>query len=103
MGKYNPDVKEGEVGYPLVALAIDKDKGSQNALKWAIDNLLSKGQTLVLVHVNTKVSSCKSLSLSLSFSLSRDSSGCETVKYTVHQVNRVNFKAMRTVNLMVVQ
>ncbi|XP_020108087.1 U-box domain-containing protein 51-like isoform X2 [Ananas comosus] len=60
MGKYNPDVKEGEVGFPLVALAIDKDKGSQNALKWAIDNLLSKGQTLVLVHVNTKVSSFRS-------------------------------------------
>ncbi|TVU47032.1 hypothetical protein EJB05_06608, partial [Eragrostis curvula] len=30
------------------------DKNSQNALKWAIDSLVQKGQTLVLVHVNTK-------------------------------------------------
>nr|CAD1827877.1 unnamed protein product [Ananas comosus var. bracteatus] len=57
MGKY-PEVKDGEGGTcPLVAVAIDKDKGSQNALKWAIDNLVTKGQTLVLVHVNTKCNS----------------------------------------------
>ncbi|XP_047319551.1 U-box domain-containing protein 52-like [Impatiens glandulifera] len=36
----------------LVALAIDKDKGSQTALKWVIDNMLSQGQTLVLIHVD---------------------------------------------------
>ncbi|KAK6144843.1 hypothetical protein DH2020_021663 [Rehmannia glutinosa] len=35
----------------LVAVAIDKDKGSQNALKWASDNLLTRGQTVVLIHV----------------------------------------------------
>ncbi|KAA8520993.1 hypothetical protein F0562_011666 [Nyssa sinensis] len=35
----------------LVAVAIDKDKGSQSALKWAIDNLLNRGQNVVLVHV----------------------------------------------------
>ncbi|KAK4430872.1 hypothetical protein Salat_0849000 [Sesamum alatum] len=35
----------------LVAVAIDKDKGSQHALKWAVDNLLDKGQTVVLIHV----------------------------------------------------
>ncbi|GJN00698.1 hypothetical protein PR202_ga17895 [Eleusine coracana subsp. coracana] len=40
--------------YPLVAVCIDKDKNSQNALKWAIDSLVQKGQTIVLVHVNTK-------------------------------------------------
>ncbi|XP_051151151.1 U-box domain-containing protein 35-like [Andrographis paniculata] len=38
----------------LVAVAIDKDKGSQIALKWAVDNLLSKGQTVVLIHVRNK-------------------------------------------------
>ncbi|KAJ3693472.1 hypothetical protein LUZ60_008952 [Juncus effusus] len=42
---------------PLVAVAIDKDKGSQNALKWALDNVISKGQTITLVHVNTHKSS----------------------------------------------
>ncbi|XP_017230370.1 U-box domain-containing protein 35 isoform X1 [Daucus carota subsp. sativus] len=35
----------------LVAVAIDKDKGSQFALRWAVDNLLSRGQTVVLIHV----------------------------------------------------
>lgn len=35
----------------LVAIAIDKDKGSQSALRWTTENLISKGQTLVLIHV----------------------------------------------------
>ncbi|GER34380.1 kinase [Striga asiatica] len=38
----------------LVAVAIDRDKGSQIALKWAVDNLLAKGQTVILVHVKVK-------------------------------------------------
>ncbi|KAL2321424.1 hypothetical protein Fmac_025803 [Flemingia macrophylla] len=46
-------IKKGEGGgNGLVAVAIEKDnKGSRHALKWAADNLLSKGQTLVLIHV----------------------------------------------------
>lgn len=40
----------------LVAVAIDRDKGSQHALKWAIDNLLQRGQWVVLVHVKIKPS-----------------------------------------------
>lgn len=40
----------------LVAVAIDKDKCSQIALKWAVDNLLGKGQTVILVHVRVKQS-----------------------------------------------
>ena len=44
--------KEGTYG--LVAVAIDKDKNSQNALKWAVDHLLQKGQTVILVHVKVK-------------------------------------------------
>ncbi|KAL6970648.1 non-specific serine,threonine protein kinase [Sarracenia purpurea var. burkii] len=43
-----------EVVERLVAVAVDKDKGSPYALKWAIDNLLNRGQTVVLVHVNVK-------------------------------------------------
>ncbi|XWS20590.1 hypothetical protein CRYUN_Cryun31cG0115500 [Craigia yunnanensis] len=35
----------------MVAIAIDKDKGSQHALKWAVEHLLSRGQTVVLIHV----------------------------------------------------
>ncbi|KAL2236842.1 UNVERIFIED_CONTAM: U-box domain-containing protein 52 [Sesamum indicum] len=38
----------------LVAVAIDKDKGSQVALKWAVENLLGKGQTVILVHVKLR-------------------------------------------------
>lgn len=41
----------------LVAVAIDKDRGSQIALKWAADNLLVRGQTVILVHVRQKQSS----------------------------------------------
>ncbi|KAL0324038.1 UNVERIFIED_CONTAM: U-box domain-containing protein 52 [Sesamum calycinum] len=40
----------------LVAVAIDKDKGSQVALKWAIENLLGKGQTVILIHVKLRQS-----------------------------------------------
>ncbi|KAL1059733.1 hypothetical protein V6Z11_1Z012100 [Gossypium hirsutum] len=37
--------------------AIDKDKGSQHALKWAVDHLISRGQSITLLHVKTKPSS----------------------------------------------
>ncbi|KAH7671652.1 Non-specific serine/threonine protein kinase protein [Dioscorea alata] len=45
---------EVEGNHYQVAVAIDKDKNSQNALKWAVDNLLRRGQTLTLLHVLTK-------------------------------------------------
>nr|KYP50398.1 U-box domain-containing protein 35 [Cajanus cajan] len=38
-------------GNGLVAVAIDKDKGSHYALKWAADSLLTRGQTVILLHV----------------------------------------------------
>ncbi|XP_024031872.1 U-box domain-containing protein 35 [Morus notabilis] len=50
------DLKKGG-GNGLVAVAIDKDKGSQFALKWAAENILSKGQVVVLIHVVHKQSS----------------------------------------------
>ncbi|KAK6927767.1 Protein kinase domain [Dillenia turbinata] len=43
-------------GKKLVAVAIDKDKESRHALKWAIDHLLSRGQTVILIHVKHKAS-----------------------------------------------
>ena len=61
-GKGGNGVKKG-AGNGLVAVAIDKDKGSQNALKWAAENLLSRGQTVVLIHVvhkGTSNASCNS-------------------------------------------
>ncbi|KAI4337438.1 hypothetical protein L6164_015856 [Bauhinia variegata] len=50
--KNQSDRKDGVNG--LVAVAIDKDKGSQNALRWAIDHLLMRGTTVVLLHVKTR-------------------------------------------------
>lgn len=46
-----------ETGSGSVAVAIDKDKGSQHALKWTIDNLASRGQTISLIHVLSKSNS----------------------------------------------
>lgn len=54
LSKENSDKKD--TSNQLVAVAIDRDKGSQHALKWAIDNLLQRGQTVVLVHVKVKPS-----------------------------------------------
>ncbi|XP_041022472.1 U-box domain-containing protein 52-like isoform X1 [Juglans microcarpa x Juglans regia] len=56
LARNNGEKKSGG-GSGMVAVAIDRDKGSQNALKWAIDNLLQKGQTAVLIHVKVKSSS----------------------------------------------
>ncbi|KAF3681126.1 hypothetical protein FXO38_01898 [Capsicum annuum] len=40
----------------LIAVAIDKDRGSQIALKWAVDNLLAMGDTVILIHVKVTAS-----------------------------------------------
>lgn len=42
---------EKQGGRGIVAVAIDRDKGSQHALRWATERLLTKGQTVVLIHV----------------------------------------------------
>ncbi|CAL5387562.1 unnamed protein product [Camellia sinensis] len=49
-----------------VIVAIDKDKGSQYALKWAIDHLLSRGQNVTLIHVKQRPSSIPTTIVSLS-------------------------------------
>jgi len=49
--------KGGGGGNGLIAVAIDKDKGSQYALKWAADTLLTRGQTIILIHVSHALSS----------------------------------------------
>ncbi|KAJ9176000.1 hypothetical protein P3X46_014494 [Hevea brasiliensis] len=46
--------KNAEKGEESVAVAIGKDKGSQYALKWAVDHLLSVGQFVTLLHVKQK-------------------------------------------------
>lgn len=47
----------GEKREESVAVAIDKDKGSENAIKWAVDHLLTRGQPLTLLHVKHTSSS----------------------------------------------
>ncbi|RZR78240.1 hypothetical protein BHM03_00003520 [Ensete ventricosum] len=54
---------EVDAACPMVAVAIDKDKGSQNALKWAVDNLVTRGQTLTLIHVKLTSHPCELPSL----------------------------------------
>ena len=60
---------EKKGGRGVIAVAIDKDKGSQHAMRWASEHLLTKGQTVVLIHVNkispSSSSNISSLSLSL--------------------------------------
>ncbi|XP_057486082.1 U-box domain-containing protein 35-like isoform X1 [Actinidia eriantha] len=53
----NGNGNNGEKRDEAVAVAIDKDKSSQYALKWAVDHLLSRGQTVSLIHVKQKPSS----------------------------------------------
>ncbi|CAN0903631.1 U-box domain-containing protein 52 [Linum grandiflorum] len=48
--RYSADKKNEQ----LVAVAVDKDKGSQNALKWTVEHLVSKGETVILLHVKQK-------------------------------------------------
>ncbi|XP_068331509.1 U-box domain-containing protein 35-like [Pyrus communis] len=50
MGRGQTQKKAGE----LVAVAIDNDKGSQHALKWTIDSLVTRGQALTLLHVRQR-------------------------------------------------
>ncbi|CAN1262737.1 U-box domain-containing protein 34 [Linum perenne] len=47
----------------LVAVAVDKDKGSQFALKWTLENLISRGGSVILLHVRQKPTTSASTSL----------------------------------------
>lgn len=42
--------KKGVSG--AVVVAINRNKGSQSAFKWALENLLTKGQVVFLIHVS---------------------------------------------------
>lgn len=47
----------------LTAVGIDKDKNSQQALKWTVDHLVDN-QTVILIHVRSKSSTRNILNLS---------------------------------------
>ena len=48
--------KDSEKLEDSVVVAIDKDKGSQYALKWAVDQFLQRGQSVTILHVALKAS-----------------------------------------------
>lgn len=49
------DSEEGDSGSRMVAVAVDKDKNSAYAVKWALDRLVVRGETLVLIHVRPPI------------------------------------------------
>ena len=67
----------------LVAVAVDKDKSSRQALKWTVDNFITRGQTVRLVHViqrpplnpNPGPSLHFSIIISLGFNFNRKGTG----------------------------
>jgi hypothetical protein len=45
---------EEDVAMGTTVIAIDKDKNSQYAVKWAVDNLLSQSHNCILIHVRSQ-------------------------------------------------
>nr|XP_017217821.1 PREDICTED: U-box domain-containing protein 35-like isoform X2 [Daucus carota subsp. sativus] len=52
----NSNHNSGEGIYITTAIAVDKDKNSPHAVRWAVDNQLKKNASVFLVHVQTHVS-----------------------------------------------
>ncbi|ERN05584.1 hypothetical protein AMTR_s00007p00268690 [Amborella trichopoda] len=51
----NHEKRDSEARNQLVAVAVDSDKSSQHALKWASDHLIGKGQLFILLHIHRKM------------------------------------------------
>ncbi|XP_058722324.1 U-box domain-containing protein 52-like [Vicia villosa] len=64
MSRLNSEKKLG--AGRVVAVAIENNKTSQHAAKWAVENLLPKDQCLYLIHVKQKINSSSSVSSSSS-------------------------------------
>ncbi|KAJ4816156.1 kinase with adenine nucleotide alpha hydrolases-like domain-containing protein [Rhynchospora pubera] len=48
-------------GNSIVAVAVDNDRNSQYALRWAADHLLARGQIFYLLHIRRKITSVPTL------------------------------------------
>ncbi|KAF8114284.1 hypothetical protein N665_0039s0048 [Sinapis alba] len=48
-------ILKGNNSNAVTAIAIDKDKNSQHALKWAVDNIVIHSPNCILLHVQTKL------------------------------------------------
>lgn len=55
------------------AIAVDKDKHSQNALKWALENIVADYTHCVLLHVQPKGIFCSFTSHHIKTKMSQDS------------------------------
>ncbi|KAG6585411.1 U-box domain-containing protein 35, partial [Cucurbita argyrosperma subsp. sororia] len=94
--KYAKERKEVVVASnQLVGIAIDKDKGSQNALKWATENLLQKSQTAILIHVKLRSSSHSGSSYASSDLMSNNGSGNVLVSNEIDPSTRDLFLPFR--------
>jgi hypothetical protein len=60
MSRSNADKKLLGAGH-VVAVAIENNKTSQHAVKWAVENLLPKDQHLFLINVKQKSNSSTSI------------------------------------------
>jgi len=57
------DEKEGvNVKSRRVAVAVNAKKASKNAVKWVVEKLLTRGETIVLIHVQVKPAAPSSIS-----------------------------------------
>lgn len=54
--QYATSTNISDSGTPLMAVAIDRDKNSQHAVRWAVENLRFKEKKVILVHVCSKQS-----------------------------------------------
>ncbi|XP_050217702.1 U-box domain-containing protein 51 [Mercurialis annua] len=59
-------------GERCIAVAVDKDKSSQYALRWALDHVVTRDETLRLVHVKERIPSPRPLPPACKESLTKD-------------------------------
>uniref|UniRef100_A0A7N0TWN6 RING-type E3 ubiquitin transferase n=1 Tax=Kalanchoe fedtschenkoi TaxID=63787 RepID=A0A7N0TWN6_KALFE len=53
-GSTRIEEEDEHVPTPTTAIAINKDKNSQQAVRWAVDNLINKKHSCILIHVRTQ-------------------------------------------------
>ncbi|XP_068636217.1 U-box domain-containing protein 35-like [Aristolochia californica] len=63
MGSYNQSAEERLPVIRTTAVAIDRNKNSQHAVKWAVDHLLLNNPNIILIHVRNKNAIAPSFSM----------------------------------------
>ncbi|KAI9124612.1 hypothetical protein K1719_004534 [Acacia pycnantha] len=78
----------------MVAVAIENNKTSQYAAKWAVDNLVPKDQCILLLHVRQRASSIPTTTGNL-VPIDSDDDGARTYKQQVDNESRELFASFR--------